>query len=470
MKRTLCLVFIFVFLTSFIFSGCGSNNQAQTATTSGNSSTQAEASSTQNAPTANTKIIVTPQLIGDPDAKISISWLPKDGLDTPNKAVATYLADKAKAWVEKNPDVKIIPIAQTVNIQDAMAKLMVQVAAGNAPDVSGIDSFLVSKYYGYLQPVDDILKEKNIPLDSWFPFAQNVMKPKDKILAMMFTTDVRLFYYRKDLIQTPPTNWDELITTAKQMSDKGNVGFLYPAGRNETTSCDFLPYFWSQGGKLVDDSGNPVFNQGDNKTYMLNALNFIKQTIDEGISPKRVSTFKADSDMNSEIASGKVAMFLGGNWLAKQVSDIIGTQQFSDLWAVAPIPMKAGASRTTTSGGWTLGIFTDDEQKRKLAADFVISLYIDDEGMAGYCSAYGLLPPRKTIYDSAEPFKTNTVFQQCKEELEYTTIRPGASIYNVISQDLQIALSNVITGVSTPEKALDEAWNDVLKQKDAQKQ
>jgi multiple sugar transport system substrate-binding protein len=407
-----------------------------------------------------TKIVVTPQLIGNPDAKTTITWLPKDGLDIPNEAVASYLTRRAKEWAEKHPDVKIVPQAQTLNIQNAMAKLSMQIASGNAPDLVAIDSFTVSKYYQYLQPLDSILKEEKLSLKSWFPFAQKVMKPKNKILAMFFTTDVRLFYYRKDLISQPPRTWDEVLSIGKEMSNKGYIGLLYPAGKNETTMCNFWPHFWSQGGSLVDSNGKPVFAKGKNKTYMLNALDFIKATVDTGISPRRVISFTADSNMNADIASGKVAMFQGGNWLAKQVSDIIGADNFNKMWEMTTIPVKKGAKTMTTSGGWVTGVLTKDPQKQKLAADFAIHMYINDAGMTGYCSSYGLLPPRKTLFEKPI-FKNNHMYQVSKTLLETAKVRPGETVYNTISQQFQTGLSGMISDSATPEEVLNNVWNSV---------
>ena len=258
------------------------------------------------------------------------------------------------------------------------------------------------------------------------------------------------------------------MTVAKKMKDKGLIGFLVPAGRNETTTCDFLPWFWSQGGKLVDDAAKPTFYDGANKAYMLNVFQFIRQAVDSGVTPTRISTYITDGDMNSEIASGKVAMFVGGSWLVKQLGAVMGEKQFRDQWALAPIPMKAGGARTTTSGGWTVGVFAKDEAKRKLAADFAITMFADDKGIAGYCEASGNLPCRKTIYDSAAFLKNDPIDQKFKDELVFATIRPGVRVYNVISQELQVALSSTITGASSPDKALDAAWKNVNSQSDSQ--
>ena len=418
-----------------------------------------------NAPT----LTVSSDTIGYSNAKTTITWLPQEGLDSPNKPVADYLAATTKAWVMKHPDVKIVVAAQGNQIQDAMAKMLVQAAAGNAPDIASVDSFILPSFWDVLQPVDDILQAKKIPLDSWFPFAQQLMKPKDKILAMWYDTDVRMFYYQKALIKVPPKNWDELFAVAKEMKGKGYVPFLYPAGRNETTSCDVLPWFWSQGGKLVDDAGNPVFYDGANKTAMLNVFNFMKKTITTGITPTRVTTYTTDGDMNTEIASGKVAMFLGGSWLVKQLYDIMGEQKFRDTWELAPIPMEAGGARTTTSGGWTVGVFSKDDAKRKLAADLGITIYVDDQGNAGYAKASGNLPARKTVFEQADFLKNDPIAQKFKDELTYATVRPGVRIYNVISTDLQVAISDTITGRASPEKTLETAWNDSVSQAKTQK-
>jgi multiple sugar transport system substrate-binding protein len=234
-------------------------------------------------------LVVSSDTIGYSNAKTKITWLPQEGLDSPNKPVADYLAATTKAWAEKHPDVKIVVAAQGNQIQDAMAKMLVQAAAGNAPDIASVDSFILPSFWDVLQPVDDVLQAKKIPLDSWFHFAQQLMKPKDKTLAMWYDTDVRMFYYQKALMNKAPKDWDELLAVAKDMKAKGYVSFLYPAGRNETTTCDVLPWFWSQGGKLVDDSGAPVFFDGANKAAMLNVFNFMKLTVTSGISPDRKS-------------------------------------------------------------------------------------------------------------------------------------------------------------------------------------
>lgn len=454
MKKSLCIMLALLILMSTALFGCGSGNTATNSSTA-DSSAGSSGSGTKGEPK------VTNDTVGYPDSTVELTWLPQEAFDSPNKPVADYEKQKAIEFVKQHPEVKIKITAQTVNIQDAMAKLLIQAQSGSAPDLAAIDSFILPSYWKYLKPLDDVMAENNLALDSWFPFAQKLMKPEDKTLALWYNTDVRVMYYQKSLFSTPPKDWDELLTQMQELKKSGDYIFMYPAGKNETTSCDIWPWFWAQGGQIVDDSGKPVFNEGANKEYMLNTLNFLKKTADTGITPTRVTSFMTDGDMNQDVASGKVAAFVGGSWLATQIGAIIGEDTFQKEYALAAIPVKPGANTTTTSGGWTYGVFSDDDAKRKLAAQFAIDTFVGDKGVEGYCLASGNLPVRPALYDSIEEFKTDPIQQQFKDSLQIATVRPGVEIYNYISTEFQIAISDVISGAATPEKALDKMAKDV---------
>lgn len=458
MKRSIyvipCIILSFVLLLA---SCTSTTNQTNTTTVPVGTSADSQESTT----TPKGDIMITSDSVGYADATTELTWLPQEAFDSTNKPVAEYFKTQASEFVKKHPEVKIKLTAQTVNIQDAMAKLLIQASTGDAPDLASVDSFVLPSYWQYLQPVDDVLAENNIPLDSWFPFAQAMMKPADKIVAMWIDTDVRMLYYQKSLMDKAPADWDELITKASELTEEGYIGLLYPAGKNETTSCDIWPWFWAQGGQIVDDAGKPVFNEGANKEAMLNTLNFLKKTIDTGITPTRVTSFMTDGDMNTDVATGKVAMFIGGSWLAKQIGAIIGDDVFAETYELANIPVMAGKEAVTTCGGWTCGVFAKDDTMRKLAAQFAIDVYIGDAGNDGFTAATGNLPCRETTYDKSERFKTDAIAQRFKEALTYGKVRPGVEIYNYISTEFQVAISDVISGAETPEKALEKMAQNV---------
>ncbi|MGB8954221.1 MAG: extracellular solute-binding protein [Tumebacillaceae bacterium] len=396
--------------------------------------------------------------------QLVIEWMahPAYSMQSSDPKRVEYLKNASAEFEKTHANAQLKPTVLSSNINEAMAKLLEQADQGRAPDVAQIDSYIFPRYYSYLQPLDSYLEKAGIKLDDFFPFAQQIMKgPDGKIYGLQFTTDARVLYYRKDLVPAPPKTWADVLSIGKDLKAKGYDPLLVPGGRGEGAAVTSLwPFFWSQGGKLVDDTDKPVFGEGENREKMLNVLKAYQEGVASGVIPKRSANYGSESDLNPEIATGKVAMFLGGNWQAKQLQSIIDEKQLAN-WAVAPMPEMPGGKHVTTAGGWTWGIFTKDPAKQQAAFDFLIQTFVGDKGMTNWTNIGGYLPVRKSVYDLTDYQKdgfTNTF----KEHLDkYAQMRPAAPAYQEVSTQLQIAASSVIAGSKTPEQALDDAWTSV---------
>ncbi len=413
---------------------------------------------------ANDTLVTTDQ-IGDLKAEIILKWaaLPHYSLSNPYDSRGQVLKNAALEFAKKNPEVKILPTVLTGDISGQMMKLLQQQAVGEIPDIAQIDSFYLPVFKDKLQPLNEFFTKEE--LDDLLPFAKNgMLDDKGNIKALWFTTDVRVLYYRKDLIKTPPSNWDELIETAQKVT-KGNhmAGFLFSAGRGEATSICNFPYFWAQGGKLIDEKGKPVFNEGKNRQYMLNLFKYVKRLIDTGVTPKRVLNFTVESDINGDVLGENVAMFIGGNWQISQLAETMGAEEFAKKWDIAPIPQISDKFAATSVGGWTWGITTTDPKKKAAAVRFLDKLYFGKEGMWGWTKVAGYLPTRKSIYEEYSYYNDNPWMGKLMDIMEDGYVRPGYPIYPELSTEFQIALADVIDGNKTPEKALDTMWNNVMK-------
>lgn len=394
------------------------------------------------------------------DWSIEITWLPEDGFDSTDVGKADYLIGTAVAFVKDHPEVKVTCAAQSQNIADAMSKLLTQAATGNAPDIASVDSFYIPLYYDYLVPITDVFEANGLSVDSWFPFAQKVMKPEDDVVCMWYDTDVRALYYQKSLFPNgAPATWDELFETMGTLANDGYM-FLYPAGANETTSCDVWPWFWSLGGEICDEEGTPIFAEGVNYDALKGTFDFLKKTIDTGITPTRVTSFMTDTDVNTDVMTGKVACFVGGSWVGTQLASLMGAEKFEEEWGIAAIPVSADGHKSTCCGGWTVGVFTQDETKRALAAELGIRAFINREGMLGYTAVEGNLPCRRDVYD-APRFETDWQAAAFCSLFEDGHVRPAFDIYTYISQEFQAAIANVISGAQTSEEAIETMKTNV---------
>jgi len=271
-------------------------------------------------------------------------------------------------------------------------------------------------------------------------------------------------YYRTDLISTPPTSWAELLRTGQDLLSEELTPYLFPAGRDEATvTTSLFPYFWAQGGELTDADGTPVFGEGENREAMLSSLGFIQECVESGITPRRVTDYAKETDLNGDVASGRTAMFLGGNWQVSLLKEIIGAEQFVSQWEVAPIPsMEGGANHATTAGGWVWGVFAEDEEKQGAGVDFLKSAFVSDQGMAGWCSIGGYLPPRRAVFEGPD-YRGNEYTDTFREHLNrYARNRPAAETYQDISTALQVAVGQVVSRDASPEQALETAVRSVV--------
>ncbi len=235
---------------------------------------------------ARTQELVTVDRIGSADAPKTMTFRinadQSNGSSTPGQAQGfTKLYQK---FAEKHPEWQINIEHYTPDIGSEHAKMLEQARAGRAPDCAAVNSFQLALFikHGVLAPIDEYFSKEEI--DDLFPFIkEGITGPDGKIYAWWWNTDLRVLYRNKDLVPNAPQTWDELKTAALEAVKKGAPeGLLFNGGRWEGTTFDWLAHFWSQGGKLVDDSGKPIFGEGENREKMLKALNFFKDLVDSG--------------------------------------------------------------------------------------------------------------------------------------------------------------------------------------------
>ena len=205
----------------------------------------------------------------------------------------------------------------------------------------------------------------------------------------------------------------------------------------------------------MDDSGKPVFGEGENKEKFLKALNYYKDLVASGAAPKRVTTIANYDDLNAAAAAGTTALFIGGNWQYAQLKATLDEDDFNN-WTFSPIPGPTADQRATGTGGWTIAAFSKDEDKVKMCANLARDVYM---GPANALQQQ--LPTRKSLFDKYPVFATdaNKTFSQALGDGQ---ARPGVPIYPEISNQIQIMMGDVLSGTKQPEEALDAAFKATM--------
>jgi multiple sugar transport system substrate-binding protein len=402
--------------------------------------------------------LVTTDRVGRPDAPnvLTMRANPNQSPNSPSAEQRAGFVTVLQQFAEKYPDWQVQFEFFGQDIGSEHARLLEQARAGRAPDCVTVDSFQLALFIqnGVLKPLDDFFSQEEI--DDLFPFIRDGITGDDgHIYAWWWGTDLRVLYRNTELVPEAPQTWEELKAAALEASESGVEGVLFNGGRWEGTTFDWLANFWAQGGALVDETGKPVFAEGENREKMLTAINYFKDLVDSGAAPRRVATIRDYNDFNAAAIAGTAAMFFGGHWQYFQMQEAMPEEAFTK-WEVSELPGPAADQRATGTGGWTVAAFADDPEKIEMCANIMREVYM---GPAN--EVIGDLPTRQELFDTLPKFQ-DPYFGQLKEYLVNGQARPGVPIYPEISNQIQIMMGEVLSGSREPEAALDGAWNRVM--------
>jgi multiple sugar transport system substrate-binding protein len=402
--------------------------------------------------------LVTPVRIGHPDAPLTLTvWAQQDYSHLAARpAIRDAFIATLNQWAVNHSDQQL-----RVSVMPALelhkAKLQLAAEADRLPDVASIDSFWMPLFMsgGHLQPLNDEWPAED--RQDFLPFTISTLSDRGgRVYGVWHETDCRVLFYRKDLVPVPPRTWAELIRDASRIArDRGIAGYLYNAGRWEATVFDHLAMFWAQGGELVDAEGRPVFGEPPQRQKMLRLLEFLRETIRSGASPSSVLASTDYQQLTAAAIAGDVAMFLGGNWQLNDLRAGLSPEKFAN-WDIAPIPQADAGTESSGTGGWVWVVFARDPVRRRAAIDFILSVEARDSA-ARISMATGHLPVRRSVYREYRFFSEDRWYQRFGRILASGRARPIVPVYPAISQALQVAIGDVVSGAATPDAALDAA-------------
>ena len=384
---------------------------------------------------------------------------PDQSPNSPVKEIGALYAAAWQKWAEAHPDWQIQFEFFSQDIGGEHARLLEQARAGRAPDCVTVDSFQLALFVqnGVLQPLDAVLHQggdrRPLPVHPRraSPARTATSTPGGGAPTCACSTTTRTS------CRTAPQTWDELQAAALEASKAGVEGVLFNGGRWEGTTFDWLANFWAQGGELVDDSGKPIFGEGENREKMLKAINYFKGLVDSGAAPKRVATIKTYDDFNAAAIAGTAAMFFGGHWQHFQLKEAMPPDAFAK-WEVAELPGPTPDERATGTGGWTVAAFTKDPDEDRDACAVADARGLHGAGQRGRSATCR----RASRCSTSLPKFQDPYFGQLKEYLVHGQARPGVPIYPEISNQIQIMMGEVLSGSKAPEAALDGAWERAM--------
>lgn len=401
----------------------------------------------------------------DPNATVQIVYgAQQDDSGTIPKQVAAWNAANPKTQVTYQPGPKNSADLHTQFLSSFTAK-------SPTPDVIDSDVIWPGEFAaaGWIRPLDDLLTPGL--KSGLFQSALTAGVYRGKTYAIQRYYDSGQLYYRTDLLQKyglqVPRTTDELVAAARKIQEgerPGNpnfYGFSWIGAKIEAIFDEFLEWYWSMGGELLDKNGKIAFNNATGRS----ALQFMYDTVyTTKIAPPGTPTYKTP-DIVPLMQNGNVAFMR--NWeFAWALVQNPAQSKVVDKVALAPIPSGPGGRQGYgCTGGWCIAI--NSQSRHPDRAYKFLEYMVSQPAQKEMALGASLSPVRNDVLtDPAVQGGAKGLFKQLPQILKATKARPALNSYTQISAAVQAELSAVITnqknvadGLKAAQAAVDGIQN-----------
>lgn len=281
---------------------------------------------------------------------------------------------------------------------------------------------------------------------------------KGKLYAIPMRSDVGMLYYREDLLKeagfNPPESFEDLVKISQSLQQKGKVnwGYVWQGKQYEGLSAMFVEILEGFGGYWVNPETLEV---GLDQPETLAAIEFLKNTIQIGISPPGVTTYQEEE--TRRIFQNGNSAFLR-NW--PYVWPLANTESspIDGKIAIKPMVYTKNGNSGACLGGWALGI--SKSTKHPEAAWKAISYFTSEEAQRKFVLEAGFVPSRRSLFLDPQIVAKYPHYPQLLKVVDQAVLRPPIAQYAQTSDILQRYLSAALTSRMTPEAAMKNAASE----------
>jgi multiple sugar transport system substrate-binding protein len=297
-------------------------------------------------------------------------------------AEGTALKNALAAFAVAYPNIKVTQ--QTV-AGDYRVQMTTNFSAGTVQDLFYVNAEYTPEWIeeGFLEPLDDYIAKQGFDTSAFFPGYLDTFKgPDGSQYGLPKDGNTIAMGYNTDLVTTPPTTMDELVTAADGLKGKGSLKapMCLPPALDRG-----LAFIYAQGGSLLTaDNSAAAIDTPESKAAVQWYLDLFKNG--QAMTPAQLG----DGWCGEALGKGDVAFAFEGGWLKGALDN-----DFPDTnWAFAEMP-AGSAGKATISYTAAYAINPDSESKD--AAWVVLQYLTGPEGMAKWTEGGIAIPSRSDV-------------------------------------------------------------------------
>ncbi|WP_293237232.1 ABC transporter substrate-binding protein [Mycolicibacterium sp.] len=320
---------------------------------------------------------------------------------------------------------------------------------------------------------------------------------QNELYAAPITTNTQLLWYRADLMDQPPQNWDAMVAEATRLHDEGKPSWIaLQAKQYEGLVVWFNTLLVSAGGQVLSDDGKTVTltDTPEHRAATVKALQIIKSVAtapgadpsitqtDEGTARLALEQGKAALEVNwpfvlpsmleNAVKGGVPYLPLNEREDLKGSIDDLGTFKPSDeqfdsaydaskqVFGFANYPgVIPGEQARVTIGGLNLAVGKNTQHRAEAFEAIRCLRSVENQR---YTSVEGGLPAvRSSLYDDPAFQRKYPQYAIIREQLTNAAVRPATPVYQAVSTRISATLAP-ITDID-PERTADELADQVQK-------
>lgn len=343
------------------------------------------------------------------------------------------------------PEIKV-NIVRREKLTDALK--VVAGDADSAPDLvwyahDGIGMFAEM---GVFEPIDDYVDADEY--NKFIPLTIEAGTYKDKHYQVPAYYETLLFMYNKDLLDSAPSNTDELLKIMEEKTADGNYGFV----EQHSTAYYASAWIHAFGGFIINENGEP----GLNSQNMIDAIDYHKQFV------KYMPTDGEWNTVTTLFLEGKAASIVNGPWFVGSVKEA-----GIDL-GVAPLPVVSENGKVLQPYSGVQGVSLVSTCKNKEAAKTVLNFLSQKDFSEALSLKNGAAPAHTEAYENPE-IQKNEIIMTLKECAENAVPMPNIPQMGVMWSSTENALAAINKSGADAKTTLDAAQKEALSQIEAMK-
>ncbi|MGH4006558.1 MAG: ABC transporter substrate-binding protein, partial [Pseudonocardiaceae bacterium] len=353
--------------------------------------------------------------------------------------------DIARQWNELHPNGPKVRVQglPTVAVDDTHRLLTVELNAGlNQFDIVTLDVIWIPEFaqHGWLVDLQDLrpgVERASLP----GPVQAGVWN--GKLWAAPHTTDAGVLYYRSDLVDTPPTTWEELIDVGRRVGERNGIApFVADGAQYEGLVVQYLEYFWGLGGNVLGKDGQSVLFQPDKARQ---AAEFMWQAFHEGVYAPGFNTMKL-GDALKTFQSGEAVFMRSWPYAYQEVNGKDPDSQVTGTVGIAPLPTFAGHKPVTALGGHNLAV-SQFSANKTAATEFVRFAATSRDAQLALAQRHSQAPTLTAAYHD---LASDPMMALLAKLLPTAKPRPATPEWATISAELQQRIFAAYTGEREP--------------------